>query len=320
MTYVEGSGDGASAKTQMQSTIPSHAAWSLVESTTFGTGGYAADVYKCDHTVSGFSADFYVMVLLNGSNLHFGIAEGYNVSTHKPIRPAMKATSSPVTLQADAGILPAGTEVDWYDGTFGGLSAAALPATFLASQPFAIAVYPDGLFLAYGYSSTRYVAYVGSYETTLGSADDPLPLIVTTSGSSLRTGYSTRHPRRGGLSAGYAGNLNGASANDNSTTIYSSNVGGDFIPIDGPGSTGPNAFDAYRSADPGAAKIAVLNSYGTTVGTGRAVNGWRRGWLKHLRFAPGGAYSDTVSIDGTTYFCAAPSPAYLWAEVDLSNG
>lgn len=315
MTFFSGSGTASTIKTQLQTTIPANPAWSLVESTTFGASAYAADVYKCDHTVSGLSADFYVMILINSTVLYYGLAEGYNSTTHKPKRPTMKATSALVTLQADGGIIPASTELDWYEGTSGGLTVVSPnAAVYSGTGTFYLVVAKDAIIVAdrftSGSNANKLSAYVGAYETQLGS-DDPLPLIVQAG-----WGYSTRHPRRGGLSTGYACNLNGVLTDDTQQMLNAPTTGADFVPLAEPGSTDPNAYDAYRGSDPGAGKVAVLNSWGSTAGIGRASNGWRRGWMKYLRYTPttGLLVGDTMLIDGVQYFYSGANG--IWIEMD----
>ncbi len=304
--------------------IPQHAAWSLVESTTFDSSAVSADIYKCAKAVSGLSQDFYAMIAYSAASpsfLNFGVADGYNTSTHKPIRPAMNCGSTLRTLEADGAVLPSGTELDWHNGTDGDASVAAPGLTCWQSTPFYICAYPDALAVVWRTTSSAtntFLGYVGAYETVLGD-DDPVPVMV----QGYKYAYALRHPRRGGLSTAYACGLNGGAAGASGESALGLNYqtsGADFTPLAAPGSVDPNAYDAYRGTDSGAAKVAILNSYGTTAGTGRVTNGWRRGWARHVRYAPasGMAKDDTVTIDGVQHFF--PGSGGLWLEMDTSNG
>ncbi|HET8588980.1 MAG TPA: hypothetical protein VFM01_05055 [Nakamurella sp.] len=329
MTYYIGAGGTlTSIQDQIRAIVPTHPAWSLVESTTFGSS-LPADVYKCDHAVSGMFADFYAVVIRNNtfSSLYFGIAEGYNPSTHKPQRPAMHATATLQTLQADGGVIPATTEVDWYNGSYnpggGSISAAGVFSALQASGAYAIVVAKDGFAVTSGSASLGGTAYVGAYDSALSASDDPLPIFVGTSDpGGASTCHATRHPRRGGLGTGFACNLNGTASNEPASSgslqasrLVEANSALMFAPASPPNGDG---YDSYQ-ADFTASRVALLNSYVSGSSTvGRYVNGWRRGWAKYLRATAAGGYSllDGLTIDGVAYLCADTRSPSLWIERD----
>lgn len=317
--FIGASATQATLVAQMKSTITSHPAWSWVESATYG-GSYTGDVYKCDHTASGLSADFYAMVLAGPfSAVYFGIAEGYNPATHLPKRPAMKATSALQTLQADGGVIPASTELDWYNGSIdpggGSISVIGSSSRVDVSGAYAVVVAKD----AFALIMVNSLSYVGAYDSALSAGNDPLPIWAGGSYSSFTAAAATRHPKRGGLATGWACNVNGGSSAEGPSSgaftgkVTEANMTLQFAP--GSADTA-DQHDSYQS-DFGASRIALLNSYTSGSSTlGRYVNGWRRGWCKYVRLTQGNFSSlDTLTIDGNAYLCVTGN---LWLQQDPS--
>lgn len=303
-------------RTQMQTTIPTHSAWSLVESSTT-SGALPVDVYKCAAAGSGLSADFYVAVYQSAASLFLQIAEGYNSSTHRPKRCALNASTALQTLQADGGLMPATTEIDWAAGTYnpggGALSAFALATIAPAvTDDYFIVVAKDGLALSI--RTAAQLIYAGAYDSLLPTpaTNDPLPLCVWKSNAS---GAALRQPMKGSASIGLAGNLNGSGNGQvpNAALLNNWNLGT-------VGAAATDNFDFYVG-NPTADKFGIQNSWTPGSATvGRNINGWLRGSFRLVRgiAVPVGAiWNDTATVDGTTYFCVVPSATQLasfWVE------
>lgn len=321
-------------RTQAQTTIPTHTNWTLVESTTMNAGAVPCDVYKCASAGNGLGADFYVGLMQNAGNLYLGIAEGYNSTTHKPKRPAMRATVTLQTLQADGGVVSATAECDWFNGTInpggGALTVSTSNSNVFALSPattddYQIIVAADCLILFDRASTNDILLYAGGYDTRVPTpaTNDPLPLIVARA-STNAVCDAMRLPLCGGLSRGWAGGCNGSVAAESggggglglhvklsNTTLLLGTAGG---------VTSTDGMDLYLGA-PAADKLAILNSYTNASATlGRDLNGWLRGSYRHLRSLPlaaGVTVLDTCTIDGATHFYAgAPGGVghNLWVE------
>lgn len=324
MTYFKGSITSAASQsdaisiicTQARTTIPSNPAWSVVEYTTCGgSNNYPCDVYKCSAAVSGLSADFYVALMQVNGTLYVGLAEGYNTTTHMPKRPAMIGSSAAQPLQSDGGLLPASTEMDWYLGKFnpggGNMSVCAVsPGTVNTTDTYAISVQADGIILTIG--SYGSLVYAGAYESKVLNAavNDPLPIFISggVSGNSIYA-YSaaTRHPMLGSQSVQFACALgDGRSGDYYGAIIYGLSNAGTVLGANGLdvstiGSTDPNSVDLYQPIY--AVKGILFNAFYTSYAQ-KSVNGYWRGYLKHLRrlrVATGVTTWDTVTIDDVPY-------------------
>jgi hypothetical protein len=223
-------------RTQMQTTIPSHANWTLVESTTMNAGAVPCDVYKCSSVGNGLGADFYAAVMQSGVNLYFGVAEGYNTSTHKPKRAAVHAPVTLNTLQADGGFMSATTEIDWFNGTFNPGGAAGTAMASVASNAaysgaqiddWKVMVGADCFYFAA--RSTAYYGYVGPYDSLVATpaTNDPLPLVMVqcqlASSQAIHTA-ALRQPLCGSQSIGYATNCNGGGSGGSEAAATLSSV------------------------------------------------------------------------------------------------
>lgn len=321
----------AYVQTTLQTVIPSHSNWSLVESTTMNAGAVSCDVYKCSSVGNGLGVDFYVAVMLSGSNVSLGIAEGYNTSTHKPKRPATHAPVALNTLQADGGFMPATTEIDWFNGTFnpgGGAgtvfaSASANPMyTGSAVDDWHVSLAADGFFFFSRAAGT--FGYAGVYESLVATpaTNDPLPLLVGQGGlgnSMSIVHQAMRHPLCGGQSIGYGTNCNGnaATGSENTSTPFSvawSQPGA--MGTIGNGVTADNT-DLYAGGATNVNRVLILNSFVNTSATvGRDKNGYARGFHKRVRqmtsVITGMTYGDTVTIDGVTYMYTGSNN--IWVE------
>lgn len=322
-------------RTQMQTTIPLNSAWSLVESTTMNVGAIPCDVYKCAAAGSGLSADFYVGVMQSGAALYFGLAEGYNASTHKPRRPAMVATSALQTLQADGGLMPSTQELDWYNGTYNpGGGALNVPVTggmsLLPSvtDDYMIAVAKDAVYLLIRTASK--FLYAGAYDTNVPTpaTNDPLP-IVTGCGSASGTAatYATRLPLSGSASRGWACNVNGKTSGDlGSGNSLNQSTSVDSVWASFPqsvlGGTAADQYDKYwQPAGVQAFRVTLFNSYTQNSATlGRDLNGWIRGWVRHIRYiqlVATASTMDTCTVDGVGYtFTNGTTAAGFWVETN----
>jgi len=321
-------------RTQMQTTIPSNSAWSLVESTTMNAGAIPCDVYKCAAAQSGLSADFYIGVMQSGAQLAIAIAEGYNTSTHKPKRPAVLATSALQSLQSDGGVLPATQEIDWWNGSYnpggGALSAIASNANSGSMAPattddYQIVVAKDMVLLYIRTAANILLA--GAYETAVPTpgTNDPLPILQAKSQTSTFAGtFATRQPLSASASRGYACNCNGKAASDSTSSLYAASAPTDtgWANLGALGGAVGDSFDKYSVATGAQAlKVPVLNSYAAVSATlGRDLNGWLRGYFKYIRYITGTsgfAVGDTCTVDGIGYtFGCNSSVNGLWFQTN----
>lgn len=299
-------------RTQMQTTIPTHPAWSFIESVAIGGGGVTCDVYKCAAAGSGLSADFYVAVMQQTGTLTFGLAEGYNTSTHKPKRPALGSVAAASTLQSDGGIMPATTEIDWFNGQYnpgGGLITANQTAniTPAVTDDYLIVVAKDNLALTI--RTPGYHLQAGAYETFVPTpaTNDPLPLALLRPGSTAAgSGTALRMPLCGSAaSIQFACALNGANGTGQAANLILNNWNVGTV-----GAAVADNFDRYVG-NPTADKFAVQNSWANGSATsGRNIVGWLRGaWrlIRGIASPAGTVWGDTATVDGVTYFCILPS-------------
>lgn len=307
-------------RTQMQTTIPSHANWTLVESTTMNAGAVPCDVYKCSSVGNGLGADYYAAVMQSGVNLYFGIAEGYNTTTHKPKRPAVHSPVTLNTLQADGGFMSATTEIDWFNGTFnpGGAAGTAMAsvatnAAYSGAQidDWKVMVGADCFYFVA--RSTAYYGYVGPYDSLVATpaTNDPLPLVMVqcqlASSQAIHTA-ALRQPLCGSQSIGYATNCNGGGSGGSEAAATLSSIlwlqPGEIGTV-GSGTTADNS-DLYAGGVTVIRRAVITNSFVAGSATvGRDKNGYARGLYRRLRVlgaaVTGLTFGDQITVDGAIW-------------------
>lgn len=305
-------------RTQMQTTIPSHTNWTLVESTTMVAGSIPCDVYKCSSVGNGLGADFYVAIMQSTNGLYLGLAEGYNTSTHKPKRPAMIAVAALQTLQADGGVVAATAECDWFNGAInpggGSLNVSNHVLPINSIDDYGIYVAADAIYCTARTNSNT--LYAGAYDSMVPSpgTNDPVPLVLAKTGT---VAQALRMPLCGGQSIGWAcgqGGANGAGQGF-STSLYSSTLNSAWS-MGSPSATSDGS-DLYSGGGVLIDRYIWQNSYVPGSATlGRDKNGWLRGTARHVRMAnsaSGISYFDTITIDGVAYQFLPP---FHWWEAN----
>jgi hypothetical protein len=297
---------GQQVYTEFAAAISTVAAWSLIDTVTYtvGTGGPVTvehKVWRCDHTLSGLPADFWVDFSYTYSTgtgvydagLSVSVFETYNAGTKAIGKYAPASGTGSYTLASDRTIN--------VSPVIGGLLAAADPlvaVSYLMGGSYATCDYVISVTNRCIVMSTLQelgFTYAGAFVSLLGDASTsdtmPIALLRTEAGGNFPAGQfgaTTRHPKVStSTPITYACALSALIT----TFTYQSGVPGD-----------PGAIDLFHGG-PNLGRIPVLHA--NAGGATSATNGRIRGLLSNLAISQnvvaGAAWGDLFTVNGATH-------------------
>lgn len=211
MTFSQAStnsaGNGADAIAFIEAGLSGHAGWSFVEGTTYTTavGGVArtARVWKCLGAQNAGGADFRLILSRNtidNGQLFIRLAEGYNATTHKAIRPAQALGGTPSDVSVIDWSIGNGTEYALslssgqgaqYDGAINSTNNITTDHFMVVSKSF----------VAYGVNQSGISVggfYVGNFEPDYSDTLNPVIAVVCgVAGSATRFPNCAKTPTTG---------------------------------------------------------------------------------------------------------------------------
>lgn len=293
---------GATMANQIRDDIIAHAAWSLVEEFTASSGAVNWVVLKCDHTESGLSADFYVVMgrTISTGELRFAICEDYTSATHTMQHFAHGESLTNIAYDVngrDPNTFVLGTTA------FTGGSGTPLYRSWTpggTSSKWWIIAAEDGITVAFNGAANGFV-HIGAY-TPLSAL--PIDLALQITGSSDNTTGITRNPAVVSTTTyGYALICNGGGS------VTAGSVG-PILGFRGDLRTGDKLQgDKVPLAEQGITTAAFPADY-------LSAFGWALGKQNRMRIGgtvPAGfAFGDAYDVDGDLWVPYLPTDARMW--------
>lgn len=325
--------------------LTSHAAWDFVETVDYTTSGqtHRSHVWKCLSSVSGLSADFFVVFTIQftvtgtvyqtsaGIGVQVAMGEAYNSTTHVLTKYAPHAVNSSVTLGADRsspGSWTLNTQLKNAVATPSPFYSAAGVAGAQTSYRMFVLTTNDALLVFSGTSVSGLQVYAGAIDSTMDGTDDPLPLILggasanslMSGGTSWATWSSTRHPK---LTPSTAYNWVFQYA-PHSASYYTSNNNplqtfsgvAEFPSTNGTlGSVADVGYSLFTGIVPVGRIPMVTCALTASPGTSASTRGGRRGYLKYgltAQVVAAHSAGDTFLVDGDIYVGMGSTANGLW--------